>query len=109
MKISINDVEIEMVTCGHCGAVPTEADAQEALNQILLGPTCAICQQKIKLTELKLEHNYYSGDGERRWVINGKYEELVELSHPSNTHWVHSTMHVACLKRVAPGTKVTDQ
>lgn len=107
MKISINDQEIELVTCGHCGAVPTEADAQKAMKRELEmnRHVCAICQQKIKMNEMKLTHHYYSG--EHRWIIDGKYEEMVDVSTYSGVGWVRSTLHVACLRRVAPGTTVT--
>lgn len=106
MKIPINDAEIELVTCGHCGAVPTVADAQAALKMELgmSNHVCAICQQKFKITEMKLEHRYYSG--EHRWSIDGKYEELIDVSQYSGANWVRSTMHVSCLQRVAPGTTV---
>lgn len=107
MKISINDAEIELVTCGHCGAVPTEADAQRALQREIgmSNRSCSICQQKFKLEDMKLTHHYY-GD-EHLWIVDGRYEELIDVSHYSGAHWVRSTMHVGCLQRVAPGTTVS--
>jgi hypothetical protein len=104
VKISINDIEIDLVTCGHCGAVPTEADAQAALNEDRHSPVCAICSQKVKFTDQKLTHHYY--DGQHRWMLDGKYEEIVEISHPSGSNWIRSTLHVSCLRKVAPGTQV---
>lgn len=106
MKISLNDQEIDLVTCGHCGAVPTEADAQNALKreQAMPGHVCAICQQKIKMTGMKLTHHYFN---EHRWMIDGAYEEMLDISTYSGVGWVRSTMHVACLRKVAPGTVVT--
>lgn len=109
MKISINDAEIELVTCSHCGAVPTEADAQVALKRELRmsGRVCAICQQKVKLSEMKLTHHYYGN--EHRWIIDGKYEEVIDVSGYSGANWVRATLHVECLRKVAPGTTVTPQ
>jgi len=107
VKISINDQEIELITCGHCGAVPTEGDAQKALNveRERTSHVCAICQQKIKLTEMKLTHHYYGG--EHRWMIDGVYHEMIDISAYSGANWIRSTLHVSCLCRVAPGTVVT--
>jgi len=107
VKIKINDQEIELVTCGHCGAVPTEADAQAALKKELemMRHVCAICQQKIKLTEMKLTHHYYSG--EHRWMIDGAYHEMIDISAYSGANWIRATLHVSCLRMVAPGTVVT--
>lgn len=107
MKISINDQEIELITCGHCGAVPTEADAQNALKResAMSNHICAICQEKIKLADMKLTHHYYGG--EHRWIIDGRYDEMIDVSAYSGANWIRSTLHVSCLRRVAPGTVVT--
>ena len=105
MKISIDDREIELETCAHCGAIPTEADAQAELKSDLRGPTCSICQQKVKLTEMRLTHHYYGG--ERRWSLDGKYDEIIEISHWSGANWVRGTLHVSCLRKVAPGIIVS--
>lgn len=109
MKISINDREVELVTCGHCGAVPTEADAAAALkHEISCEQTCAICGLKVKLEEMKVSHHYYSG--EHRWLIDGKREPAIEVSHPAGYNgWVRATIHVSCFQKVAPhGVQVTN-
>ncbi len=106
MKISVNDVEIDLVTCGHCKAVPTEAEAQAALkHEDGCRPKCAVCGEKIKLSEMKLTHHYY-GD-EHRWMIDGKVEQFVDVSHYGVGCWVRATMHVSCFQKVAPGATVT--
>ena len=106
MKISISDRVIELEKCGHCGAIPTEADASAALrHEIECAQKCAICGQDIKLSEMKLSHHYYGG--EHRWLLDGKREPAIDISHYGGDCWVRAPTHVSCFKKVAPGAQVT--
>lgn len=57
--IQINDVRIELVTCRHCAAEPSEHDAQVAITKYLslMGQiSCIVCGIAIQPDVFRIEH-----------------------------------------------------
>lgn len=62
--ISVNDVRYSLGPCGHCGQSASKGEALQALSEWRewLGdlPSCAICGERIPMTEVVLVHRVVS-------------------------------------------------
>lgn len=94
--IKINDVEVRLHRCGHCGVVPTEADAQTGLSRVPIWH-CVICGRNIRLRRMGLKH-VEDVDGPR-WSVEFSETE------PSITFWRRNgplLAHAICARRAMP-------
>jgi len=108
MKISLNGVEIELVKCDHCGAEPTELDAAAAIkHEETSAPICAICGKRNPILKGKIEHHYYGGA--HRWLLGGTRESMGQLySYCGNGDQISGEYHLECMKKVAPGMRISN-
>ena len=106
--VVINDVEIELRPCGHCGLVPTEDDAHGALAKFLKNsPVCILCGCTIQLNRASLSHGRDThADLPSWWTLEFSYKDfepnltLERRSGPfSNRDY---RVHIACLKQRCP-------
>jgi hypothetical protein len=103
MTIVINGMEIDLRRCVHCGLQSTEEDAKAAAKMFTY-PVCAICNLQVLLVGAYLEHSVY--DGKSSWGLYGRYDDRLDIRQYMDPGLLEGTVHVRCLRRVAPGLSI---
>jgi len=102
-NIKIDGVEIELKSCGHCNAVPTEADASKALMKAReqYKQPCPICGLAMAIRALTIEHRSRPVSAAPTWVLGSVdlWNALgLEVQHHKR-YWAHE----GCIDKVFRG------
>jgi hypothetical protein len=76
--IKIDDVEVELEKCGHCKTLPSELEAQKALQKALLAckdHPCPVCGLEIKIKGISIAHR------DREWKNEEAFWKLMSVGY----------------------------
>lgn len=113
--VSAEGFSVQIQNCGHCGATPTDAEIEKALQGMdRCRFECAICREKMKWVNAKIGHIPRNGP-EHDWSAWGDLEPyfhvLTNTSCPTSEtpQRINLKVHVSCLEKKIPNLKQYDQ
>lgn len=99
-EFQVEGVKISFTVCGHCGAVPTEADALKFIKHHSM--TCDFCRNKIRVTSGEMSIHRKDGYGQG-WDGPWGVETHMKL-RPEGQDGIHPPkfVHLECYRKMFP-------